>query len=156
MSLRTLVAAPLLCLCFGVPLSAHEIGLVQVKVAFAADSTFTIDIPVDPITTYERLVVAEGMVLPEGQTPLEVARVGIQERAPEIVKKIRVIFDDQPVPATLSYVEQAPLPTGPLALLRLSGAIPEGAATFRFQYRLIFTRYALQILVPDGGEPTVA
>jgi hydrogenase/urease accessory protein HupE len=141
---------------FVAPAAAHEIGMVSVEVTFAADGTYRIVIPIDPITVSQRLAVAAGRELTEQEPTEEQARQDIETMQAEVLERIRVVFDGQRVLPTLVYRPREPLPTGPIADLELSGAIPAGAKAFQFLYKLTYARYVLKVQAIQGQEPTLA
>lgn len=136
------------------PLAAHEIGVVEVAAVVAADGTYRVDVPIDPLSTLQRLQVEAGEPLSAEPTEAE-ARAGIAALADTVREHVVLRFDGVAAAPDLAYVPQPPLPSGPLGLLRLTGRVPEGAETFDLSYDLVFTRYALRLSTPGADEATV-
>lgn len=134
---------------------AHELGLVEVLVSFSPEGDYKVEVPIDPVVLLQRIEVSEGKAITETPTPRQV-REGLERGLPEIARKLRVIFDGQPVEPAVSYAEAEPTDGHPNGAILAQGRVPEGAKEFQFVYKLVFTRYALKVLAADGGEPFIA
>lgn len=136
------------------PARAHEIGTVEVVVTFDADGQYQLEIPLDPLSTYQRLAIGAGRDISVEPTE-EQAIQGIEELREGALSRIRILFDDQAVTPAIQYQRLPPLETGPLGRFVLQGQVPPGAREFQFAYKLVFTRYVLKVHAVSGQEPTL-
>ena len=131
--LRALICA----LAVTATVSAHEIGTTQVKVTFAKDHTYTIDV----LTPREPLLRKLG-------GSLDMARLG---------SSAHVAFGGSEVKSRVSIIEWSggrPRPPAAEAavapLVRYQGEIPRNAGPFTWQYDLTYASYSLTIETPKG------
>lgn len=134
---------------------AHHADLVEVTVAFSPEGDYKIEVPINPAQLLQRIEVAEGRALTDEPTARQI-REGIDRGLPELVRKIKVIFDGKEVAPRVSFVEREETDLVPGGAILLEGQVPPGAKEFQFLYKLVFTRYALKVQAADGGEPAVA
>lgn len=108
-------------------LAAHEIGTTRVRIVFARDHTYTVELNAGRATLERKL------------------RAPLQEALPRLVRATHLRF------GTLEALPAATLRGGATATLVLSGEIPRGAEAFTWSFGLASSAYALSIEMP--GQP---
>ena len=134
--------------------SAHEIGKTQVQ-ASLRDRICQIDVVVDPDALLPTLEAYGQRPISRDLTRDERDR-RIAGLAAVFLERVTASFDGRPATLALEYLPssafndfaQAP------SRVRLSGAIPAGAADFTFTYGLALGTYALNVRVGDGPVQT--
>ena len=138
--------------------AAHDVENTHVLVVFEADDTYRVDVLNDADWLWLQ-------VHPEA-TAAELPDVGVRnrqlaERASAFAAGVTVVFDETPIaPDGVAYV---PPPTedrsGPWGLaepglIRLTGAVPSGAATFQFAYDRVVDEYPMTVARGAGAPVT--
>ena len=141
-------------LLFALAASAHEIGKTQVQAALR-DGTYTIDVVVDPdallptLEAYAQRPISRELARDERDRRIAALAGVFLERA-------GVAFDGRAAAPRFAYLPasavndfaQAP------SKVRLTGAMPAGAADFSFTYGLALGTYALNVRIGDGPVQT--
>ncbi len=145
----------LLVLALAVPLDAHEIGKTQVTAVFRADTTYQLDIVVDPDALLTKLEVYGDRPVSKGSSRVERDR-RILDLEQVALERINVWFDGAPVAPHFQYVPSSAL--GDLAqapsTIRLTGRVPPAAGAVTFAYGLALGTYALNVRVGDSPVQT--
>lgn len=155
-ALRALLA--FLALLAPAPSAAHDVENTHVLVVFEADDTYRVDVLNDADWLWLQVhPAATAADLP----PVAVRNRQLAERAAAFARGMTLVFDGAPVaPDRVTYV---PPPTedrsGPWGLaepglIRLTGAVPAGAATFRFAYDRVVDEYPLSAEHSTGPPVT--
>lgn len=146
---RTLFAIAIAAWCaFASVLSAHEIGTTRVAARFEAGQ-YTIDIVTDAASLVEKLDTLAGA--PASATAARTDATAMRERlaAHDDVFRQRVVvgFDDASTRPEIDYAVSpaADVTSPPIATIRLTGTIPDGARRFTWSYSWTFASYALSI-----------
>jgi hypothetical protein len=121
---------------FGIPLLAHELGLVQVEATFRKDGTYVVDLLVD-----------------REHLPLQVSGMAA---SPEVflrsIEKSAVIaFDGKPAPhesAVISLVKGKPN----ITRMRMAGRTPPAVSRFTFADGAIMSFFVLKLRSEGKGE----
>jgi hypothetical protein len=134
--------------------AAHDIGKTQVTAVVTPD-TYTIDIVVDPDALLTKLEVFSGAPLSAGVSRIERDR-RIAAMAPTFLDHVEVRFNGAAARPRLEYIAASAL--GDIArapsLIRLTGALPSGAAALTFSYGLALGSYALNVRIGDSPVQT--
>jgi hydrogenase/urease accessory protein HupE len=150
---------------FGSPVWAHEAGTTQVKVLLATERGYTIEITTDATALAEKLEVLAGVTPSPDKGPARLQ--ALLARSDEVFRRrLNVRFDGVDVGPAIEYSVSPQTDAGspPLATVRLTGEIPQGARDFSWTYSWTFSSYALvmrndQSDTPvtewlDGGQPS--
>src|SRR5262245_32145552 len=136
---------------------AHEIGKTQISAALdPGQHTYQFDVVVDPDALLTRLQIrATGNV--EAPLDREDRDRRIAALGPAFLHSIRINFDGVAASPRFEYrassafsdFAQAP------SMVRLTGAIPEGAKTFTLGYDLASGTFALVVRISEGAAQTI-
>ena len=144
-----LAATAILCTTASRHLAAHELELTEVRVTFAGDGTYRIEVMNDPDWLLMRVEPFSGLELSGRLEPAQRDR-RLVEMETTFAEWVHLSFDGERTDVTATYVR--PTDAGPLAqdetrlgTMRLEGRVPEGAGTFSFAYGLIQDPYPLLI-----------
>lgn len=145
-----------LALAVAAPAASHELGTTEVLLAATRGGMYVADISTDAASLLARLETAAG--LPRSgllETP-EYAR-RISGLAAVLLDRIEVRFDGVRVSPSLEYLPESAAhsqePGAAVAVLRLRGAVPQGARAMTWRSRLTAASYALILSTPAGAEP---
>ena len=152
---KAFVASWLLAAIFLVrPAAAHEIENTHVLISFLAGDEYRIDILNDPDWLW--------LQFHPGATelpPVDARDARLTELASQFAAGVTLLFDDNPAtPPEVTYLpplerdRSGPMGLAEPGLMRLSGAVPPGASTFRFGYGLVVDEYPLTV-APAVGSP---
>jgi len=135
------------------PLHAHELGTTQVSAWLAADGRYEIRIVTDAIALLEKLRAAGG----ESRAS-DAGAMGLEKQMQDLDsvfrRRIEISFDGTPAAAAIAYsVAAAENGSAPIALVRLTGAIPSHARGLRWTYGWTFASYALTVRRDRAAEP---
>lgn len=141
--MRTLAAL----VCFAALGAAHELGGTRVTASFDG-GRYTIEVVTDATALAEKLA-----SLP-GDAPTDAARLKVLLEGADVRfrQRVRVVFDGQQARPEIAYLvtPAAEALSAPMAAVRLTGAIPEGAREFTWSYGWTFATYSLTA----GGATT--
>ena len=140
------------------PSTAHDVENTHVLVVFESDDTYRVDVLNDADWLWLQVhPAATAADLP----PVAARNRQLAERAAAFARGMTLVFDGAPVaPGRVTYV---PPPTedrsGPWGLaepglIRLTGDVPAGAATFRFAYDRVVDEYPLTAERGTGAPVT--
>ena len=140
--------------------TAHEIGTTKVT-AHLAESDYSIDVVVDPVSLLGRLESLAGRPR-SGPLPIREYQPKIEALQQEFLSQVEIRFDGQRVPARFAYnaiaMPNAPPPDeqfGPApAVIHLTGRVPGNAQVFTWKYPLTAASYAL-IAAHDGAKDSI-
>jgi len=153
--LRAIVACLLIVTSAASVARAHDLGLTRATVTFAADRTYTVEIPVDPETLLAKLEILAGRT-PSGAVPVDELPARIEAVSFLLRDRVILLFDGARQSPTLAYVPGPPVPAGATAstaTLRMTGAVPRGARQFQINYNLVLGAYALTIRSDQAAPP---
>ena len=125
---------------------AHEIGTSRVTVQFDRRDRYSIEVVTDAPALLAKLEAAAGQPTNNARDAASLARRF--EALDAIFRgRLRVAFDNALVQPAASYAvaARADGASSPVATIRLSGAVPDGARHFTWQYGWTFASYALTI-----------
>ena len=156
---RPILVAAILCAATVAAL-AHESERTSVTLALASDGRFTLDVANDPNWLLLRLETFAGGSVPPNITPAARDR-RLAQLTDVFADRIVLFVDAHEVRA--SAVEYFPPtsrdpgsgirdPENPLAIFRLTGAMPRHATRLRWLYGLVADPYPLEIRQPDGSS----
>lgn len=122
------IAGVLLCLCC-LTTYAHEIGTTRVTANFARNRTFNIEVVTDAASLADKL-----------GTTVEAGRDRFRQR-------VKIAFDGVPVEPSIdaSVTPAASATSVPVATIRLTGHVPDGAHRFTWTYGWTFASYAFSV-----------
>lgn len=136
------------------PAAAHEIENTHVLISFLAGDEYRIDVINDPDWLWLQFHPGAAELPPVDARDARLTELGSQFAA-----SITLLFDDNPAtPPEVTYLpplerdRSAPMGLAEPGLMRLSGAVPPGASTFRFGYGLVVDEYPLTV-APAVGSP---
>ena len=134
--------------------SAHEIGKTQATVVIR-DSTYAVDVVVDPDGLLTKLEVFSGSPLSGGLTRAQRDR-RITSLASTFLARVEVRFDGTAASPQFAYMPESALGDAARSpsRVRLSGAVPAGARDMTFAYGLALGAYALNVRIGDGPVQT--
>ena len=152
---RAFMASWLLAATFLVrPAAAHEIENTHVLISFLSGDEYRIEVLNDPDWLWIQFHPG-ATELP----PVDARDARLTELASQFAAGITLLFDDNPAtPRDVTYLpplerdRSAPMGLAEPGLMRLSGAVPPGASTFRFGYGLVVDEYPLTV-APAVGSP---
>jgi hypothetical protein len=130
-------------------LQAHELGKTRATAHFAPDSTYVIDVAVDPAALLAKLQIFAGRQ-PETDVPASEIAPRVEALRDVLLANVRVTFDDVADRPSLAYMpteaskDGSPSPT-PGGLIRLTGHVPPAARSFRFAYDLVLGAFPLTV-----------
>jgi hypothetical protein len=143
--------------------SAHEAGTTTVKAVLAADKTYSVEIVTDATALVEKLEIVSGRQPGPDVTPARLQRELVDSDA-VFRTRLRLTVGRGPHsgPGTADAIELRPsieyrvVPASdpsqpPIAEVRLSGELPEGAEQLTWRYGWTFTTYVLAV---SYGEST--
>lgn len=131
---------------------AHEMGTTRVETFLKRDATFEIHIVVDPENLLARLESSAGRPLSGRLPPAEQASL-INSLGSEFLEHLVLEFDGGRLLPEFSYRPlPASAPGARLGMVRLSGAIPAQAKSFRFSYDLVYTAYTFVVYDESKGQ----
>ena len=143
--MRGALAAGVALLC-GIAVSAHEIGTTRVAVLFQEGRTYDIEIVTDAAALTEKLESSTGVSTPPsgGTDRLQGLLVHFDDA---FRHRVKIAFDLSEVrPAIMfSVAPGANATSAPVATIRLTGQIPQGARRFTWTYAWTFASYGLTI-----------
>lgn len=138
----------------GFSLWAHEIGTTRVSVVLHEAQTYDVDIVTDATALIEKLQASSG------QTPVPVSQTDqMQKLLPGFDEKFRqrvkLTFDESSVRPTITYVVGPGIDatSAPVATIRLSGLIPNGAKHLTWTYGWTFASYAISVRSSASADP---
>ncbi len=139
---------------------SHEAERTRVTLQLAADGRFTLDVANDPNWLLLRLETFAGGNLPANITPAQ-RDARLAQLADVFADRIVLFVDAHEVRASaVVYLPPssrdpeigARYPESPLALFRLTGAMPRDATRLRWLYGLVGDPYPLEVRQPDGSS----
>lgn len=140
--------------CLASPAVAHEIENTHVLINFLSESEYRIDVLNDADWLWLQFHPGAAEL-----PPVEERDARLTELAPTFAAGVTLLFDENPAaPGTVAYLpplergRSAPMGLAEPGLMRLSGAVPPGARTFRFGYDLVVDEYPLTV-APAVGTP---
>ena len=136
--------------------AAHDLERTQVLVDFRRDGTFQIDVRNAPPWLLERLESFTGEPA-SGRLEGEALDRRLGELEPIFGRWVWVFFDGQRLEVEPEYIpsESAGDPDNPaLGTMRITGVVPEGAATFSWAYGLVIDPYPMMLTGRDGKAIT--
>jgi hydrogenase/urease accessory protein HupE len=139
---------------FGSTVWAHEAGTTQVKVLLATGRGYTIEITTDATALAEKLEVLAGVTPSPDKTPARLQ--ALLARSDEVFRRrVNVRFDGVDVGPAIEYSVSPQTDAGspPLATVRLTGEIPQGAREFTWTYSWTFSSYALVMRNDQSDTP---
>jgi hydrogenase/urease accessory protein HupE len=146
----------------GSVLDAHEIGTTRVSVAFSQTASYDIEIVTDAAALVEKLETMSG-VPPQSDQAAEnpslrsAAVLQVLLKSYDEIFRGRTVaaFDGAAVRPSVDYVVSgtATATSSPVAVIKLSGAIPPGARQFDWTYSWTFATYSLTVAT-DGDTQT--
>lgn len=153
---RRLVCLLLIWLNASAATPAHEIENTHVLVSLTGDGRYIIDVLNDADWLWAGLATETGP-LPSFEERDRQLR-GLTDRFRQTVT---VRFDGRDVPIEqveyvppATYDPSAPMGWGDPGLMRLTGAVPPGARTFQFAYRLVVDPYPMTLALASGDPVT--
>jgi hydrogenase/urease accessory protein HupE len=133
----------------------HELERTQVRVSFTAGGQFQIDVGNDPDWLLARVEPFSGLPLSRRLDPSARDR-RLAELVPTFARWVWVYFDGERADVTVEYLPPPPSPREaarpPLASMRLTGEVPQGAKTFSWAYGLVVDPYPM-VVTDAGGAP---
>ena len=134
---------------------AHEIGQTQVTATFFQNARYQLDIVVDPDALLTKLMARDGRVPVNNVDRVERDR-RIHEFGSRFVDSVHVAFDGSRVRPRFEFLPASALSdfAASPSIVRLTGAVPEGAATVRFAYGLAMGAYALNLRIGESPQQT--
>jgi len=139
--------------------SAHEIGTTRVSVRFQEDQRYDIEIVTDAASLVEKLETiagSQGRALSTGtSSPSAIAeRLGALDAV--FRRRLTVAFDGAGVDPALQFAvfPSVDAMSPPLATIRLTGEIPQGARQFTWEYSWTFASYSLSLQHGDAADAT--
>ena len=152
---RAFIASWLLAATFLVrPSAAHEIENTHVLISFLAGDEYRIDVLNDADWLWLQFHPGAAEL-----PPVDARDARLTELASQFAARITLLFDGDPAtPREATYLpplerdRSAPMGLAEPGLMRLSGAVPPGASTFRFGYDLVVDEYPLTV-APAVGSP---
>ena len=144
-------------LAYDTHVQAHEIGTTQASAHFS-DGRYEIEIVTDAVALVEKLDAEAGpqrRALPTAES--SPAALGARLAALDDIfrRKVAVAFDGAPaLPAIRYAVSSAPDAASPVATIRLTGEVPQGARHFTWVYSWTFASYALSVRNAAAADPT--
>ena len=149
--------AAILALVLAMPAAAlaHEIGRTQATLILPGDSTYRIDVVVDPDALLTKLEAASGRPIPSGGSRADRDRL-IAALAPVFLEHVRVAFDGRRTDSTFSYEAASALGDFAQApsTIHLAGGVPAGATSVTFVNGLASGTYAFNVRVGDSPVRT--
>ena len=131
--------------------SAHELERTNVRVAFARDGTFVVDVSNDPAWLLLRLEPFAGRAVPAALTSADRDR-RLAELAPVFVDRVVLFVDGREVrPESCDYLRAG---ADPIGIYRLRGHLPRGSRSLRWFYGLVIDPYRLTIRHANGDTET--
>lgn len=141
------------------PAAAHNLAFTDTLVVFKTDGTYQVDLRVD----LDALALGVSSEVPSEEVAAELRALPPEQLEGRVEKlresfrrKVRVIFDEQPVDPLVSFpergtplAEQAEIPTVLGLVARLEGRIPKDSRSFEFRASLAFA--PVQLTVLDQG-----
>ena len=143
-------------------LDAHEIGTTRVSVDFRGNASYDIEITTDAASLVEKLESVSGAQAQsdpnaENSSPRNAAVLERLLKTYEEVfrRRMMVSFDGTTVRPSINYAVSgvATATTAPVALIKLSGLVPESARQFEWTYSWTFATYSLTVAA-DSSEQT--
>jgi hydrogenase/urease accessory protein HupE len=145
------IVVALLC---GVAVRAHEIGTTRVSVVFDKGRTYEIEIVTDAAGLVEKLAAATGRPPAAGPAPehLQSLLAGFGD---DFLRRVTIAFDASQVRPAIacSVVAGTGAASSPVATIRLTGPIPDGARGFTWTYAWTFASYALMVRSEAADNP---
>ena len=136
------------------PAGAHEIENTHVLISFLSESEYRVDVLNDADWLWLQLHPGAAELPTVEERDARLAAL-----APTFASGVTLLFDEVPAtPRTVTYLpplerdRSAPMGLAEPGLMRLSGAVPPGARTFRFGYDLVVDEYPLTV-APAVGAP---
>jgi len=126
---------------------AHEIGTSHVTVRFEDDRTYTIEVVTDAQALLAKLA-ASGGATPSATWDAIALAQRLTSLDAGFRRRLTVAFDGsnvRPATATYSVAAATAATSAPIATIRLSGHVPDGARTFTWKYGWTFASYALVV-----------
>jgi hypothetical protein len=131
-----------------VALHAHDLERTHVRIAFADDGTFVVDVANDPAWLLLRLEPFAGRTIPPNISPAERDR-RLAELVPVFIDRVVFFVDEHEVrPASGEYLPAQ-------GAYRLRGRLPPGARTLRWFYGLVIDPYPLTVRTTEGSARTL-
>lgn len=138
------------------PAEAHEIENTHVLISFLADDEYRIDVLNDADWLWMQLH-PDAPELPA----VDERDARLAALTPAFATGVTLLFDGIPAtPRAVTYLpplersRSAPMGLAEPGLMRLSGAVPPGARTFRFGYDLVVDEYPLTVAPAVGPAVT--
>ena len=139
---------------------AHEAERTRIVLTLATNGDFVLEISNDPLWLLLRLETFAGGSVPPNLTP-EQRDQRLAQLTGVFADRIVLFVDAHEIRA--SAVEYIPPtrrdpgtgsrePENPLAIFRLTGAMPRDATRLRWLYGLVADRYPLEVRQPDGSS----
>jgi len=146
----------------GAMLDAHEIGTTRVSVAFRQSASYEIEIITDAAALVEKLQALSG-VPPQSDQAGENASLHSAAVLQMLLKnydqvfrrRVAAAFDGAAVWPSIDYAVSgtATATSSPVAAIKLTGAVPQGARHFEWTYSWTFATYSLTVAT-DGDTQT--
>jgi hypothetical protein len=133
-------------------ISAHDLERTAVRISFAADRSFVIEVENDPAWLLLRLEPFAGRAVPAHPTPAERDR-RLSELTTVFADRTVLFVDGHEVrPESIEYVAPPASPADPpqRAIFRLRGHLPGDARTARWFYGIVIDPYPLTLRLADG------
>ena len=136
------------------PAAAHEIENTHVLISFLSESEYRIDVLNDADWLWLQFHPGAAELPTVEERDAQLAAL-----APTFATGVTLLFDENAAtPRAVTYLpplerdRSAPMGLAEPGLMRLSGAVPPGARTFRFGYDLVVDEYPLTV-APAVGTP---
>ena len=138
----------------GARVQAHEIGTTRVTLSMTAEDRYECEVVTDAVALLEKLEAVSGGTSAPVTDP-EALRLRLEALEAVFASRVAVSFSGRPVLSDIAWtVTPATTINGsPLALIRLSGTVPEGARYVQWKYSWTFASYAL-VAEQNGAEST--
>ena len=151
LSLRRLLVS-LSLLFAAAPGLAHEMGSFEVRMTVRDSGDYVVELPIDPETLLQRLELIAGGEISSPESAKEYEE-SILSHQRQILSRIDLRFDGRKVTPAIEYVpDESDNPEERTAILRLTGAIPDGAGGVTWSYSLVYSRYLFVVSHPRARE----